>query len=147
MRAFVMAAMIGMAAAPAIAASTPHQDALVDSYSAIWDDDANVTAQNVAKLYAPDIDYYGHPMSRADLLRDKRAFIHRWPERRYMVEPGSASKQCDMTGDRCVIIATLNWRTVGPSGTHAGRSRVSLTLAQQDGGLKIVREGGVTLPR
>lgn len=147
MRALVIAAlMMGMVGAAA-AESTPRQDALIRSYFAIWDNDADVTMRNVQRLYGPEVIYYGHPMSRADLLADKRAFIRRWPARRYDVEPGSASKACDAAETRCVVSANLVWRTAGPGGARAGRSRVSLTLAQTEGGLKIVREGGVTLAR
>ncbi len=49
-------------AAPTVRAeSTAHQDQLIESYFAIWDQDANVTADNVAKLYAPSLVYYGLP--------------------------------------------------------------------------------------
>lgn len=147
MHVVVLALGLGVAATQAFAASTPRQDDLVASYFSIWDDDAHVTPDNVRKLYAPQLTYYGHPMTRDGLLRDKLAFIRRWPERHYGVEPGSASKACADTDDRCVITATLVWRTSGPGGTRTGRSRVSLTLARTEGALKIVREGGVTLGR
>ncbi len=145
MRTLMTLALLSALAPPALAASTPRQDALVAGYFAIWDDDSHVTFDNVAQLYAPRIDYYGHSMTREDLLRDKLDFIRRWPSRHYGVEPGSAAKRCDAGGSPCVISAVLVWRTSGPSGTHVGRSRVRLTLARQDGGLKIVREGAAKL--
>lgn len=147
MRLWQMAAMAVLVTSPAMAVSTPRQDSLIGGYFAIWDRDSNVTLDNVAKLYAPNLLYYGHPMTRESLLRDKLDFIRRWPERRYAVEPGSASKSCDASEDHCVITATLDWRTGGAGGTRAGRSRITLTLARAEGGLKIVREGAVTLPR
>ncbi len=144
---WVATVVLGLGVTQAVADSTPRQDALIGSYFAIWDDDSHVTFENVQKLYASSVVYYGHPMTRQGLFRDKLAFIRRWPGRRYAVEPGSASKSCDDSGDRCVLSAVLVWRTSGAVGTRSGRSRVSLTLAREDGGLKIVREGGVTLGR
>ena len=141
----VLLACAGISAAEA--QSTPRQDALIASYFAIWDRDGNVTADNVAKLYAPTLVYYGHPMTRAALLRDKQAFIRRWPDRRYAVAPGTAEKSCNADGSRCTLSATLVWRTEGAGGARSGRSRVRLDLARSDGSLKIVREGAVTLSR
>ena len=147
MRTLLVAALLGIAGTPALAQSTPRQDALIGSYFAIWDDDSHITPANVEKFYASRLIYYGHPMTRESLLRDKQAFVRRWPERRYGVEPGSASKRCDATEDHCRFTANLLWRTSGPSGTRAGRSRVTLALAREDGALKIVREGGITLSK
>jgi hypothetical protein len=147
MRALVLAGLVIGAATGASADSTPRQDALLRSYFAIWDRDADVTMDNVRRLYGPHIVYYGHAMTREDLLADKRAFIRRWPERRYDVEPGTAVKTCDAAETRCRLSANLLWRTEAPGRTRAGRSRVSLTLARTEGELKIVREGGVTLGR
>ena len=147
MRAVLIAALVALGGPAALAQSTPRQDAMIGSYFAIWDQDSHVTPENVQKFYASRLIYYGHPMTRQGLLRDKQNFIRRWPERRYDVEPGSASKQCDAAEDHCRFVATLVWRTAGPSGTRSGRSRVTLTLEREDGALKIVREGGVTLTR
>ncbi|MDX7951112.1 hypothetical protein P7D22_07950 [Lichenihabitans sp. Uapishka_5] len=145
----IMAIVAGLTlgSAAAVAQSSPHQDALISSYFSIWDQDGNVTPDNVAKLYAPRLIYYGHAMTREALLNDKRAFIRRWPDRRYGVEPGSAAKSCDATQDHCRLSATLVWRTRGSGRERMGRSRVTLDLARSDGFLKIVREGAVTLGR
>lgn len=143
-----LVALIALTVAPsAQAQSTPRQDDLIGSYFAIWDQNGNVTADNVAKLYAPRLIYYGHRMTRADLLRDKLTFIRRWPERRYAVAPGSAQKSCNADQSRCEISATLVWRNARPGRVRSGRSRVHLDLARVDGSLKIVREGAVTVTR
>ena len=141
----ILLAVMSGATSPAVAASTARQDELIGAYFAIWDDDSRVTRENVDRLYAANVIYYGHPMTRESLYREKLSFISRWPKRRYSVSPGTASKICDSGGDRCVITATLEWRTSGPHGTRTGRSRVSLGLARDDNGLKIVRESAVTM--
>lgn len=149
MRDFVQTSILALALSiplgQAVADSTPAQDALIGSYFSFWDRDSHITPENVDKLYARRIIYYGHSMTREGLYRDKLNFIRRWPERRYAVEPGSAGKRCDADNSTCELTATLNWQTRGFGGARAGRSRVRLTLAREDGELKIVREGGTTL--
>lgn len=147
MRALAIAATLGLLATQAMAASTPRQDALVESYFSIWDQDSNVTLDNVRRLYGSRLVYYGRPMTPESLLQDKLQFIRRWPERHYAVEPGSASRTCDPGENHCVLTVTLDWRTAGPSGVRAGRSRLTLEVAREDGALKIIREGAVTLRR
>ena len=147
MRVLGIAAVMGLIATQAVAQSTPRQDALVDSYFAIWDRDSNVTLANVRRLYASNLIYYGRAMTPESLLRDKLDFIRRWPQRRYAVEPGTATRRCDAGENRCVLTVTLDWHTSGFGGSRAGRSRVTLALAREDGALKIVREGAVTLGR
>lgn len=127
------------------AASTPRQDALLESYFAIWDDNRNLTPDTLAKLYARQVVYYGHAMSQDELYRDKLAFIRRWPERRYTVAPGTATRRCDQAETTCTLTATLAWVNRSPAGARSGRSRITLALAREDGALKIVREGAVTL--
>ena len=142
-----MVAVFSLMATQVAAQSSPRQDAMVNSYFSIWDQDRNVTLENVRHLYASHLIYYGHPMTPESLLRDKLDFIRRWPVRSYTVEPGSASRNCDADENRCVLTVTLDWRTSGPSGTRAGRSRLKLALARENGALKIVRESAVTLGR
>lgn len=146
-RTMIATIVICYAAGQAVAESTPAQDALVGSCFSFWDQDSRVTPANVQRLYAQEIVYYGHLMTRDSLYRDKLSFIRRWPARRYSVEPGSAVRHCNEGESTCVFTATLDWQTQGRIGTKTGRSRVSLTLAREDGVLKIVREGGVTLQR
>ena len=147
MRALGIAVCLGLLVSPANAESTPRQDALVNGYFSIWDEDGNVTRRNVRRLYASRLVYYGQAMTPESLLRDKLSFIRRWPQRRYAVEPGSAARTCDAGENHCRLTVTLVWRTAGPDGARAGRSRVRLELAREDGALKIVREGAVTLSR
>ena len=127
------------------AASSPREDALLNGYFAILDDNRNVTPATIARLYARQVVYYGHVMNPSELLRDKLNFIRRWPDRHYRIVPGSATRTCDATEDHCELTAVLVWTTRGSVDARTGRSRIRLTLAREDGTLKIVRESAVTL--
>jgi hypothetical protein len=141
------ALMLIAASTPALAQSTPRQDAMLGRYFALWDDNGSITPGNIAQLYADRVIYYGRPMTRADLYEEKRGFVRQWPERRYTVEPGTATRRCDDRQSTCVFTAVLDWRLAGQRGAKAGRSRINLTVAEAGDGLKIVREGAVTLAR
>lgn len=127
--------------APAAAAES---DDIVASFFAIWDRNGSVTAEQVERNYAAHVNYYGQELSNAGVYADKRAFVRRWPDRRYTVVPGSVSKGCDAAQTRCEVGVTLAWSASSPGRGAAahGLTRVSLTLARQDGALKIVRESG-----
>jgi hypothetical protein len=141
----LLGAILMVVATQAFAASTPRQDAMLSDYFAIWDNNRNVTPETVARLYARRIVYYGHQMSQSELLADKLAFVRRWPNRRYRIEPGSASRSCNATLTTCELTAVLVWTNESAYGSRAGRSRIRLTLVREDGALKIARESAVTL--
>ena len=138
--------MLLAAPAPARAASP---DAVLAQFFSIWDDDAGVTPQAVASLYGQRVIYYGQMLSNGQVYANKRAFVRRWPERRYAVVPGTVSKGCDRTGQRCAISVTLAWHAASPTRAVAagGLTRVSLVLAEEEGELRITRESGRPLAR
>lgn len=144
-RKIIVAALVLLSLAPlrpAVAKEAP--DAIMDQFFGIWDDDAHVTPQAVAALYAPRVTYYGQILTAAQVYANKRAFIRRWPDRRYAVVPGTVSKGCDATRSRCAVSVTLAYtaRSAAREAAARGWTRVTLALARQDGRLKITRESG-----
>lgn len=124
-------------------------DAVLAQFFAIWDDDAGVTPQAVAALYGRRVFYYGQALSNGQVYANKRAFIRRWPDRRYAVVPGTVRKGCDPGGRRCSIGVTLAWHAASPTRAAAagGLTRVSLVLAEEEGELRIARESGRPMSR
>ena len=53
----------------------------MNGYFAIWDSDAAVNLPAVENLYASRVDYYGHPMTPAQIYFDKLNYIRKWPFR------------------------------------------------------------------
>ena len=88
-------------------------------------------------------------LTAAQVYANKRAFIRRWPDRRYAVVPGTVSKGCDATRSRCAVSVTLAYtaRSAARDAAARGWTRVTLALARQDGRLKITREAGRPVPR
>lgn len=144
--AVLMSAVLLAGTAPGRAASP---DAVLAQFFAIWDDDAGVTPQAVAALYGRRVLYYGEALSNGQVYANKRAFIRRWPDRRYAVVPGTVRKGCDRGGRRCAIGVTLAWHATSRARGAAagGLTRVSLVLAEEDGELRIARESGRPVAR
>ena len=140
---------VGICAAAAASARAESPEAVMNAFFARWADNGRVTAQSVSSLYADRVDYYGHRTDRDGVLRDKLAFVRRWPSRSYAVVPGSVHRSCDEAQSRCTVDVVLAWQAAsqGRGAASQGRATVSLVLVRQDGQLKIAREGGRTISR
>ena len=141
-RLLALAALLLAAALPGPAAAS--DDAVLSEFFSIWDNNARVTPQTVNNLYAPHVVYYGRPMTVDQVYADKRAFVRRWPNRRYNVVPGTVDKTCNSTSTRCHVEVLLAYhaQSAARGASAGGYTRVSLDMVRQPGGMKIVRESG-----
>lgn len=113
----------------------------MQAYLAMWSRDRDVNAKAVARFYAPHVVYYGKPMSREQVLADKRTYIRQWPTRDYKALPGTFTGKCEPGLDRCTITAVMTWRRVDRNErVSIGRARISLDFVPVDGTRKIARE-------
>lgn len=112
-----------------------------------WSQGAGIRAADVDELYAPQVHYYGHQLSRSGILREKRSIARKWPDRRYEIVPGSTSYRCTADRSRCHVTGVLRW-TVRHGG-HGGSGASSLTLDMVRAGAayQIVAESGSVLAR
>ncbi len=118
----------------------------MQAYLAMWSRDQDVNAESVARFYAPHVVYYGKPMTRAQVLADKRAFIKHWPVRHYAQAPGTFSGRCDSNRTRCTVSAIMTWQRVDNANrTSKGRARINLEFVPVDGTRKIARESAQML--
>lgn len=117
----------------------------VERFVEVWSRNEEVNRESVERLYADRVVYYGKSMSRADILRDKRAYIRRWPERRYEIAPGSVDVTCTAGNAFCKATAVMNWRRAGRDGRAvSGASRMTFLVSKESGG-RIVRESATTI--
>ena len=142
MRHLLVVPFLSLLAAPASAAPAARA-AHMDEYLSIWSNNAAIAPATVARLYGRHVDYYGRSMSSADVYRDKRAFVQRWPVRSYVAVPGTVTNDCTDASSACRVGAVMRWRRADRAGRgESGTNTVRLELARQDGTLKIVRESG-----
>lgn len=137
-------AAVAVAALAPFAARAEGSDAVMAQFFATWDRDATVTPAAVDALYARRVVYYGRSLTNGQVYADKLAFTRRWPDRRYAVVPGTVAKSCDGGRTWCRVDATLAYRTRSDArgAIASGWTRVTLSLAREDGRLKVVREAG-----
>jgi hypothetical protein len=117
----------------------------LEAYVHTWSTNAGVNAATVANYYAERGVYYGKPMSRSDILRDKLRYIAAWPERYYRIVPGTVSASCDHERTMCRVSGIMQWDRRSRGGARSvGSAKLSLTLSRASGG-KIVHESASIL--
>lgn len=117
----------------------------VDRYVRVWSTNEGVNRDSMREFYADRVVYYGHSMSREQVLADKLRYIAHWPQREYRMVPGTVSATCDEAHEVCRAVGVMRWSRMSNTGRRvSGESRMSFTLTRSSGG-KIVRESAITL--
>jgi hypothetical protein len=112
----------------------------LEAYVDTWSANRGINAANVGHYYADRVIYYGKPMSRQAVLRDKLNYIAVWPERHYRIVPGTVSAACNPQQTACRVSGLMAWDRRSISGRESiGRARLTLVLSRESGG-RIVRE-------
>ncbi|MFV0296791.1 MAG: caspase domain-containing protein, partial [Hyphomicrobiaceae bacterium] len=97
--------------------------------------------------YADLVDYYGKArVTRADLMRDKRRYYQRWPNRRYKMFKETLAMRAIAPGLFDVFFEYA-FDVENDSKRIHGRGNASLLLQQDKGAYLILREAGDVLKR
>lgn len=90
--------------------------------------------------YADRVNYYDEgTVTRSDVLRDKRSYLERWPERSYR---RISDVEITDAGAADLIRFTYEFRVSGGSRNAEGRGWAELGVQRGDGGMRIVSERG-----
>ena len=129
------------AAAATDGGSEAEAERAIQAYLAMWSRDADIDATSVSRFYAPRVVYYGKSFGRAQILKDKLAYIRIWPERHYREVPGTFAAHCNGGRRICRVSIDMAWRRVGRHHVvSTGRARLTFDFIPVDGGRKIARE-------
>ena len=90
-------------------------------------------------VYAAEVEYFGKLTARAAILRDKKAFIARWPERNYLIVPGSLNTNCGRN-NFCEVTGIVDFRTHSRARNATSEGTVRFRL-----GLSMLNHVRVTL--
>jgi hypothetical protein len=92
--------------------------------------------------YAEVVDWYDQGLvSREEVLKDRAKYVERWPERKYMITPGSV--QILPSGPNRYVTTFEQTYVVrsAPRKAHAsGKSRLMVDVEITDGKLRVVRQ-------
>jgi hypothetical protein len=137
----------GLPARAQVAPPPPEPAAMLARFLALWSGKGPVPAGAVAALYAPEVIYYGHRRTQAEVLAEKQALARRFPLRRYRLLPNSAAERCEPGGAACTVTGVLDWEAGARGRGTRGGATIRLDLAAVGGRWKIVRESGATIAR
>lgn len=109
----------------------------------------DLTAAEIAELYAPTVAYNGEAAkSREDVARDKLAYVKRWPKRRFDVVPDTIEVVRDSIGPKFVdVVFEYTFEVRSGKRVSRGRGSASLTLDFTSPRAQIVREDSKIISR
>ena len=123
--------------------------AFVTRHLVDWSGPREKAMARVHADYAENVLFYNNRWYRSDVIQDKEAFVNRWPQREYRLEPGSLAASCREVTRRCNVVYSVTWEARSPqrNARSAGRSRVDIVLEYRASGFVIVEENGSVLQR
>ncbi len=107
----------------------------------------SATIAYLAGVYPARLRYFGRWMARADVMREKEAFVARWPDRRYILRDGAIVSR--HSSGTCTVDGLVDWRTYSAQrkATSTGTARFKLMFRREGGGLKLVGEESEVITR
>lgn len=102
----------------------------------------------LAQHYADDVDFFGARLERSAILKQKSAYLRRWPLRSYTVELDSMSTRCDAQAG-CHVSGILDWTTTSGERNAAagGKASFDLTVIRRGSEELIVSESSRVIDR
>ena len=141
----------GMPQRPSLAVTEPDLEDVAlhaaDTFYGTWSGSNSQALDYLDQSYAPRVTYFGRPVPKSDVMKEKRDFVRRWTERTYLVRRG-ASAQCN-TGRVCVVHGVVDWHAYSPSEntTSVGIASFELTFDLTGPGYSILGEESKVLSR
>lgn len=102
--------IIPAAAPPQAAALEPQAQQFAERYFTSWSSSDSEALAFLENAYPGTVTFYGREVASAAVMRDKRAFVARWPERNYVIDPATLSVACNAGTRRCTVSGNVNFR-------------------------------------
>jgi hypothetical protein len=113
-------------------------------YWVAWSSPNTVALTTIEGFYGNTIKFYGKVRSRSDVMKEKRKFAERWPDRKYEARDGSISIKCDPATAACNVTGIVDWQAASPprSARATGVAHFLFTFVLQGDRAKIASESG-----
>jgi hypothetical protein len=111
-----------------------------------WSNQNEEALAGLDTIYDDEVMYFGKKSSRDEVVKEKRAFARKFPEREYRPkEPISVS----CSGHICTVRGLLDFRSVDPAAriVSEGVASFEYELVMSDDGVRITLEAGEVLKR
>ncbi|MCB8819526.1 hypothetical protein [Microvirga rosea] len=106
---------------PAVVAKEPHRSDRTEAarnltirYLQSWSAATEDNLEANAEFYGPRVLFHGRLVSLRNLMREKRRFIRRWPERRYAAQPDTVQVACEAQGNDCAVQSIFDFTAAHP---------------------------------
>lgn len=80
------------------------------------------------RFYADHVRFHGRTLSLTAVMAEKRRFVRRWPDRRYVVQDGSPRTACSVNTSSCIVRSTFDFRAANPRNGARSQGVAELTL-------------------
>ncbi|AYG70595.1 hypothetical protein CCGE531_31900 (plasmid) [Rhizobium sp. CCGE531] len=110
-----------------------------NEFQRVWSGSSSEAVAFLRNVYADRIQYYGKDLSREDVLKEKSAFVDRWPTRIYTARPGSVHALC---ADKCSVFGVVDWYAFSATRKKGASGAVNLALTWDPVSRRIVSETG-----
>jgi hypothetical protein len=111
---------------------------------------SDVTAVGfINNAYGDNVEFYGTQVTKAEVIKQKIAFIQRWPVRSYGERVGATVINCNPTIKTCSVSGIVDWsaQSVPRNVKTSGDASFELLLDLSGSTIKITREAGKTGPQ
>jgi hypothetical protein len=119
----------------------------VTSYLDSWSAPNDEALAAAADFYAPYVFFHGRNVSLRNLVREKRRFVRRWPERQYRPQQDSLKVGCEPSGRFCTVHAVFNFMAANPRRGRRteGIAALQIVVSFADGPPVITAENSMVL--
>ena len=121
----------------------------VQKYFAHWSADDGQALRFLEEMFDDRVDFYGASRLKRDIIKEKIAFIKRWPARVYVERQKSVQIFCNQATKQCSVTGLIDWeaRSSARNAVAAGVSSFSFVLDFTRGDLRVVSEDGAVIER
>ncbi|MCB8878255.1 COG3904 family protein [Acidisoma silvae] len=132
-------------------AMSPQQEAtqFAEDYFAHWSEGNAQAISYFSSIYHDSVIYYGNATPKSTILKEKTAFVTRWPLRIYTVEPKTMAVTCDPSGSSCTVSGVVQWdcRSIARNAHSVGAANFRLALDISPTGVRVAEESGSVISR
>ncbi|KPH04918.1 hypothetical protein CO657_07110 [Rhizobium acidisoli] len=114
----------------------------VNRYNDEWSKDSASALAFMKDVYADEVSFFGNPVDKGVVLKDKATFAQRWPQRIYSVKPGSVTASC---AGKCEMSGVIEWFAGNRDTGKTSSGMAEFSFVWNTASLQIESESGKVL--
>jgi hypothetical protein len=98
------------------------------SYLNSWSSPNDLAIDATPDFYGPHVMFHGRSMSLQSLIKEKRRFVERWPERHYRPQEETMRVACEPAGAVCTVHSMFDFMAANPRRGKVTQGTAALQL-------------------